>query len=612
MASRPLWVDEAESSINALTILEHGVPVSHYLGLPLFENTLTEPWEGHPEYEFRDSSYSSKGVAVYHGWLPMYAIAAAEALCGIRPDTRIDPPRVLHGVDEILFRTVVPRIPAILFSLGFLVMTFVLGRNLGGDAAGLAALTMMAFGGRPVELGFQARYYSMTLFMSVVAAWALWHVVRKGTWPRFIILGIAEGLLFHTHQFSAVVFAAASVMAAPWIVRRENWLLKSLAAAGVAGALILPWVILSGFLTAASSVPKANALFESPADWFDYLARRPEPLVFVAIVALGVGLSMLPAQWLGRWRVGEPLRRHAAIYAFLLGWAVIAYGAFHVLVPAASFFADRLAMVVWPPVGLLIGLFVGDVWSAITSRFASPLAVASLIAFLHGSHRLALPVAPPDTSFVSAIAPVITSLKDVAFEPGTRFYATPNSHFVWTYYTGLPVQSVAPVRRSFFESFDKPVIFIEAQFSLFYPDPRWVRAVEEAVGHPVSAQEAARDADRIWISQAIADLKTRGLTPPAAAPLPNYLLPLDAQHLKTSLTRVNEEFARVDTMPIFTGLEMDRLNDVWLGFFYRFVNPESRGGPNLNIFPLLQDARMQFAPPAGVVIYFSDPGSASR
>src|SRR5687767_666742 len=41
---RPMWVDEAESSINALTILQHGVPVDHYLGIPIYENMLIEPW----------------------------------------------------------------------------------------------------------------------------------------------------------------------------------------------------------------------------------------------------------------------------------------------------------------------------------------------------------------------------------------------------------------------------------------------------------------------------------------------------------------------------------------------------------------------------------------
>jgi hypothetical protein len=115
-----LWVDEAESAINGLTILERGLPKSEYLGIPIYENTLTEPWEGNAEYAYRDSSYSRKqDVAVYHGWLPLYAIAASQALWGITPqkvgEVPLTHPR--HGKDDILKRTIAPRMPALIFSL---------------------------------------------------------------------------------------------------------------------------------------------------------------------------------------------------------------------------------------------------------------------------------------------------------------------------------------------------------------------------------------------------------------------------------------------------------------------------------------------------------------
>src|SRR5262245_27152644 len=70
--SRPLWVDEAESGINALTILERGYPSDRYLGLPIYENVLISTTPDSEEYEFRDSSYSTRGMAIYHGWLPLY------------------------------------------------------------------------------------------------------------------------------------------------------------------------------------------------------------------------------------------------------------------------------------------------------------------------------------------------------------------------------------------------------------------------------------------------------------------------------------------------------------------------------------------------------------
>jgi len=129
MSRSSLWCDEAESSINALTILDRGLPLNEYLGIPVYENTLTEPWDGHPEYEFRDSSYSPIGLAVYHGWLPLYSIAASQALFGLRPDHPEEPPRVLHGAGEIALRTTAPRAPAIVFAALCMLLTFLLARD---------------------------------------------------------------------------------------------------------------------------------------------------------------------------------------------------------------------------------------------------------------------------------------------------------------------------------------------------------------------------------------------------------------------------------------------------------------------------------------------------
>jgi hypothetical protein len=173
MRHSALWCDEAESSINALTILDRGFPFNEYLGIPIYENTLTEPWDGHPEYEFRDSSYSPQGLAVYHGWLPLYAIAASQAICGLRPDHSADPPAVQHGVEQISRRTIAPRLPSIAFAVLCMASIYFLAGELGGVAAGFAALTLMAFNAKTVDFGYEARYYSLTLLATVLVAWCL-------------------------------------------------------------------------------------------------------------------------------------------------------------------------------------------------------------------------------------------------------------------------------------------------------------------------------------------------------------------------------------------------------------------------------------------------------
>ena len=102
--------DEGESSINGLTILQHGVPTGTYLGLPIYENCLTEPWPESSEYEFRDSSYSKKNLAIYHGWLPLYSIALSQKLFGVRPDEpQPQPLSVRHDEREVHRRVIAAR-----------------------------------------------------------------------------------------------------------------------------------------------------------------------------------------------------------------------------------------------------------------------------------------------------------------------------------------------------------------------------------------------------------------------------------------------------------------------------------------------------------------------
>src|ERR1700677_174502 len=159
-----LWCDEAESSINALTILQQGYPTDHYLGLPVYENTLVRKWPENSEYEFRDVSYSDKGVAIYHGWLPLYAIAGSFALHHIAPD---EPSiEVKNTIEEWKRRTVAARLPSVLFGELFLVFAFLAGTALYGRDAGWISLLALTFNPWHGDLSRQARYYSAAVAIS--------------------------------------------------------------------------------------------------------------------------------------------------------------------------------------------------------------------------------------------------------------------------------------------------------------------------------------------------------------------------------------------------------------------------------------------------------------
>ncbi len=607
MQRSSLWCDEAESSINAFAILETGLPVGTYLGLPVYENTLTDPWPEHPEYEFRDSSYSARNLAVYHGWIPLYSIAASQALFGLRPDRVVTPPRVQHGPDQIAWRTTVPRLPAVLASVGTMVLAFLVARQLAGATAGLASLTLMAWNARTVDFGYQARYYSLTLFTTVLAAWCLVRVVKHGRWRDFLALGLASAALFHTHQFSAVVFGGVAVLCAPLIIRHRGWWPRSLAGGGLAVLLVVPWLFLSGFLTTASTIPKTYRLFESGTDWLLYGLQRPDQLLLVALLALIVALvRWLPAQLSGVH--SEALRRHGFIYGLLLAWLILAYAAFHLIVPAASFFYERLSLVLWTPYVLLMGVFTADVLRLLRlqPRRAAVLAVVAMTALLLARNRLAFFESPSIVDRRAGVAAVLEVLGSRTFAPETRFYATPNEHLVYTYYAGLPVQSIAPVRRSFLEQRSTPVVFIEYAMDVPYPDDDEVLALDLSGDNGTDEHSRWAISRALWMEGLRADLAARGLPAPPMSELPEEWRSLaEATRIRSQRERA-KHLQGLRSLPIFRAVETSSIRDLWLGFFYRFVDPAERIGARLNILPRLQTAEVVPVPEAAAVVFF-DP-----
>jgi hypothetical protein len=218
---RPFWVDEAESSINALTILENGYPTDAYLGIPIYENTLIQPWPGNAEYEFRDLSYSDKHLAVYHGWLPLYAIAGSFALHGVDPDSANRVPSVKHDLNEWKRRTRAARLPAVLFGVLFLAVVFAGGRIFYGPDAAWAGLLVGSVYPYHIAISRQARYYSAEVALTTACAVSLWLLVKDCKWKHVYLTAAAFVLLFHTHLLSFSAASLVCLLVAPVIVRRN-------------------------------------------------------------------------------------------------------------------------------------------------------------------------------------------------------------------------------------------------------------------------------------------------------------------------------------------------------------------------------------------------------
>ncbi|MCK6449096.1 MAG: glycosyltransferase family 39 protein [Planctomycetes bacterium] len=588
------WVDESESCINALTILDEGLPKSTYLGLPIYENVLVEPWPESAEYEFKDSSYSSRGVAVYHGWLPLYSIAASFAAFGIEPDRLPAEGEALaprHSHESMLLRTFAGRLPSVIYGALFVIIVFCGARELFGREAAFAAMLLAGFTPPLVRYAREARYYSATLCFAALAIWLLWRLVERRRARDGFLAGLAFGALFHTHVLSFAIAGAMSaitfVAARDWKARLHAWLVFG----ATVSTLVVPFVLWSGFLDQAGAVPKAWPLLAWPRD---YLLFPREKLPYVLFVATGVGVML----WAKRARSFPLERARAAWSAPLVGsfglglWLLVGYLGFVFITPAASFFVPRATIALAAPAVLLAGAVIGA-FARSFPRGGTWIALAGSLALLPfvGSGDLRWSALQPKYSHAQA---TIEHLRERApLAPQTRLYAAPNEHLNLTFYSGLPFQSIAPIRREFLATHPGPILFVDSMVGQEpIPIEEVIRIADEH-GRELDPTTARALRDRLWVRPAAVKALQRGavLAEPLAelTDLDRAILARQAEIAPSRVTRLRPPLD--DNPAIFRGFELADWSEWWPIFFWRFVDPRSRMGANANIAPRLHGAR---------------------
>ncbi len=594
----PLWVDEAESSINALTILDHGYPTDRYLGLPLYENLLLKASPNSEEYEFADSSYSNRGMAIYHAWLPLYSIAASYMLAGIRPDQDNGAaPAAQHGSKDLLRRTVIPRLPSIFFSIIFLVSIYHLGRIISGYDTAWCLLIAAAFHESIVFFGWQARYYSATLAFSALSGLTIGNLINKGRWRDSVATAFALVLLFHTHYLSCLLLAGVLVANLPFVFRHPQWLLKLSLTGAIVALGIVPWLFWTGFFDSATHIPGVWPMLAFPQDFVFWFATRK---LFVCLLALALALVLMSARLsriplLARVLTTAAANRRAFYFATV--WFCIAYIGFLVLIPAASFYPERLSLVVAVPGYLLLALSTTLAARAMSPRFAvllSPLMVLILL----GLRWEVTP--PPSAQPRHTIGAFLDLVRSVKFRPGTKLYAWPNDSLTLTYYLGLPVQSIAPVRRSFLSEYSGDIILLQMNGPYATPPLKEVRATAKKSGAELNAEEAQRIGLHIqrygatqYLASQVADIW------PPLEPTGEVVLKLAERYQEETRRKLDES----QTLPQMRGLPAAPvMGERWLPLFYRFVNPENHLGNQLNYGERIRDA-VAIVLPDGAVIY---------
>ena len=585
----PLLSDEAESSINAFTILQKGVPGDSYQGQPLFENVMVRRWPDNPEFEFRDISYSDRHIAAYHGWLPLYAIALSFRLFGITSS----PAGMLHpqyDEAERLRRTIAARLPSVFFGLLCIVAIYLVGCRLQGRETGLVAALLTTFLAININFSQTARYYAETVTFVTFCIWATLVMRQSARWRDFLIGSILFSALFYTHL---VAFAAACLMWAIVMAFRANECraiaTKALVFVGIIAGLCMPWVIVTDYLAHTGQVPKAWRLLTLPRDLIVIRLLLKE-YGFVLVVGAVLAVAVVVLRGRVSPRVTEPFERDKKSFVFAYLWVVVSYVVFFFTMPPGSFAASRLTPVLVPPALLFFAMVLCSAVSIFSKRNALPMAIFAAIALVlivnwrHPDNvRLAKfgMVDPADTVLSThCVDKAVEYLRAAPIDGSTKLFASPDMDLVLTFYTGMFVQSIVPVRKSFLDSYPGGIIFFTTKrFWRTGPvRPDRLKKAAHTRGREISAREA------LDVSCELSTLDFRSKQAgnvarviPPVAPVPPFADGLWKEQQKQTPEWVRNSWRWFPmAFPLFRNVELRDSSEWWVHYFYALVDPDLR------------------------------------
>ena len=277
--------------------------------------------------------------------------------------------------------------------------------------------------------------------------------------------------------------------------------------------------------------------------------------------------------------------------------------------PAASFFPERLDLSYWGPALLLASVLCAAAGRALLPRYSGAAAPAIAFLLLWGSgHPLRAMPSPQSGASWGGLVKLRQQLEVDRLTPLTKLYAAPNLHLVLSFYTGLPFQSVAPVRKSYLDHYQGGVVYVESGGFLPATGPLTPAALQRAATAD-GAVLPKRDAENLSRLLRTAEYRTALNRDVLRSDCSLENVPAFG---RKNLAKARElQLRDTDTansnLLIFRGFNVKNW-DQWIWrtvFFYRFVDPLSRSGPNLNFAGRLRGSHADVLTDEGWVIYRS-------
>ena len=155
------------------------------------------------------------------------------------------------------------RLPAVLWGTSSVAVAYFLGRRMFDRTTGLLAAALLAFVPSQIYFSQEMRSYILASFMVLLTTLTFQRAASLNTRGAWVLYGGTLVFGMYSHYYVAVV----GILHGAWLLlmclaKRLPWgsLRSYLAAAGIAGLLFLPWVVLDGLdiVTRAGGFPEAT------------------------------------------------------------------------------------------------------------------------------------------------------------------------------------------------------------------------------------------------------------------------------------------------------------------------------------------------------------------
>jgi hypothetical protein len=185
---------------------------------------------------------------------------------------------------------------------------------------------------------------------------------------------------------------------------------------------------------------------------------------------------------------------------------------------------------------------------------------------------------------------VFHQIDSMRLDSAARLYAAPNRQLVLSFYSGVPIQDISPVRKSYLDSYRGDIVYIDADGAVATGilDPKRVREAALRNGYKLSS-DAAEEMSISLRARPYRESILEALAPGQPfnlEPLP----PFARELLAAQRAKVEFDFKRSGYDLLTRGMQVRDWSDWMTVFKYRFVDPEARRGIYANYLDRLRGA----------------------